>query len=1127
MRLKKLFALLLVFAFVVTITPIATLAEESTDDSVTSSASNSQNSSAQTSSAGEGGDSGHSDATESTPPTSTDEGTGSGNSGETGATSPEPGEEGTGSGETGGTIPESGEEGNGSGETGVTTPKPGEEGNGSGSTSNPETTVPPAGEETIPEVLQPIPETASLESLLEHLQTAGNMAELWDVLRELSEEEWSLLRDALPQELYEQYQIIAQLEEPITPKPISVIEGSEEEAPVSFTEVAPLLPPVSGPELEPDPMLKTRMTEELAAPTPMMRAFFAPQALVEPLETPEGLELNKSVENADENGVYHITLDAFVTGEFQSETIVTKIPSDIVLVLDESGSMGDPYGKYVGRVEDTVNRTLYTKMYETVYEVKVFQSLYGDYNFYVRAQGASYFYYWGYLPSGTNISADFGLYTNTRIGALREAALNFVGAVKADNAALKDPTNGHRIAVVGFADGSDNITKSLSTSKKTEGLIACTDQTIVTAVNSLQASGATNTQAGMETAADIIKKNSPKAGEVRNQVVILFTDGVPTKHTEFNDDVANGAISAAKSLKAGGASVYTIGIFNGANVTGSSDPNKFMNYVSSNYPNATSMSRGGDRTKEGFYLVASSSTELNHIFDGLSQVIEHGDPAKKGLDEGTVLKDVISPYFQLAETGKIEVFTAACTGKDEEGNYLFDAEERYSSATISLEGKAIHVSGFNYSDNFVGVKPDNETYVGKKLIVKIPVKPIDNFYGGNGVPTNTVDSGLYKNGQPQGKFPVPLAKVPLRYAFTAKDQTIYLSGSADVNKMIDWATASQPDGINNAFVNLNFTVKQGGEEQYSGTIPAGTSGFADLNGTILPRDCTGYTIACEVVPTEFEATNPPIQVGPQASTIHVLKPTIHTQDAWSDYNQTVELKECVVLAQESDANGNVTWSDFTEGHASIPAPTAQKPILQAEDFTFTHMEDGQIVGTSNTYQPTTEANFQLSAMKLGSETYTNTETSKYFAFGSNENSTAPDKLNHAHLTIHMNRFDLVLSKQLDGDTNLYPQSFLFHVKYGEETYPLSFGSRGGTKTIQGLIYGKGTEVSATEEQDWSWRYRGEGTSTVTISSNAVSYGKDPSPQKSYSISITNKLLKKKWLGGTDYKQNQYVATTTK
>jgi len=492
-----------------------------------------------------------------------------------------------------------------------------------------------------------------------------------------------------------------------------------------------------------------------------------------------------------------------------------------------------------------------------------------------------------------------------------------------------------------------------------------------------------------------------------------------------------------------------------------------------------------------------------------------------------VLKDVISPYFQLAETGKIEVFTAACTGKDEAGNYLFDAEERYPSATISLEGKAIHVSGFNYSDNFVGVKPDNETYVGKKLIVKIPVKPIDNFYGGNGVPTNTVDSGLYKNGQPQGKFPVPLAKVPLRYAFTAKDQTIYLSGSADVNKMINWTTASQPDGINNAFVDLNFTVKQGGEEQYSGTIPAGTSGFADLNGTILPRDCTGYTIACEVVPTEFEATNPPIQVGPQASTIHVLKPTIHTQDAWSDYNQTVELKECVVLAQESDANGNVTWSDFTEGHASIPAPTAQKPILQAEDFTFTHMEDGQIVGTSNTYQPTTEANFQLSAMKLGSETYTNTETSKYFAFGSNENSTAPDKLNHAHLTIHMNRFDLVLSKQLDGDTNLYPQSFLFHVKYGEETYPLSFGSRGGTKTIQGLIYGKGTEVSATEEQDWSWRYRGEGTSTVTISSNAVSYGKDPSPQKSYSISITNKLLKKKWLGGTDYKQNQYVATTTK
>lgn len=127
----------------------------------------------------------------------------------------------------------------------------------------------------------------------------------------------------------------------------------------------------------------------------------------------------------------------------------------------------------------------------------------------------------------------------------------------------------------------------------------------------------------------------------------------------------NGAISNAKFIKENNATVYTIGIFNNANVEGNDNPNRYMQYVSSNYPDATSMgSHGNGNDKGGYYLVAKDAGELEDVFEKISG--EAGGTSST-LNEKAVLRDVISPYFEMVykEDGQpdVKVFTADCTGK--------------------------------------------------------------------------------------------------------------------------------------------------------------------------------------------------------------------------------------------------------------------------------------------------------------------------------------------------------------------------------------------------------------------------------------------------------------------------------
>ena len=261
-------------------------------------------------------------------------------------------------------------------------------------------------------------------------------------------------------------------------------------------------------------------------------------------------------------------------------------------------------------------------------------------------------------------------------------------------------------------------------------------------VNDLSPAGATRSDYGMEHAKDII--NASKAADTddqRGRVVIMFTDGNPTDHRNFNVTVANGAISAAKDIKDVGAKVYTIGVFG-------EDPddriNKYMNRVSSNCPNAFDMSEGGAGAdadeNAGYYSTAANADDLSRIFSSISSNIS--EATNKALDGKTEVNDVVSDYFDLAanDVNSIKVYTADRTA---DGGWADKQLVTDPSVTVALSGKTIKVSGYNYAANYITDEAKSDGTYGQKLIIEIKVKPSGKGYSDKEIPTNADTAGTH------------------------------------------------------------------------------------------------------------------------------------------------------------------------------------------------------------------------------------------------------------------------------------------------------------------------------------------------------------------------------------------------
>lgn len=298
-------------------------------------------------------------------------------------------------------------------------------------------------------------------------------------------------------------------------------------------------------------------------------------------------EKHKRIKKNDD-GSYTVNVD--VKGAASSTTVTTTQPIDFTLVLDVSGSMDDPMGK-----TDTTNRLEALK-------IAVDKFLEGAANANKGAQSGS---------------------EPVRVGLVK-----FAGDEKDE---IGDDT---------YRSGGYTYNYSQIVSDLTADMNGLKNK-----VSKLKAAGATQADNGFNLAVKVM--GSASARTDAKKVVIFFADGSPTSSNGFEREVANNAVTAAKKLKDGGATVYSIGIFDGADPSSlGSNENQFMHAVSSNFPKATSYKNRGDGDKDaGYYKAAKNASELNAIFDE----IEKSETTTSAYTKVT-MEDTLSGYVELADS---------------------------------------------------------------------------------------------------------------------------------------------------------------------------------------------------------------------------------------------------------------------------------------------------------------------------------------------------------------------------------------------------------------------------------------------------------------------------------------------
>ncbi len=393
-----------------------------------------------------------------------------------------------------------------------------------------------------------------------------------------------------------------------------------------------------------------------------------------------------------------------------NSTVTVTTPLDIVMVLDASGSMDDPMGG-------------------------------GD--------------------------------STKRIDALKSAANSFINTIAKQNEGIEGVDRQHRVAIVKFAGdktnkvGNDQYKKGqfwYNNSQVMKGLTDCSGgnvKVLEDTVAGIKPSGATRADYGLELAGDITFGRADA-----KKIVVFFTDGKPTSFSEFDSDVAKGAVTAAKKMKDGKATVYTIGIFSGADPAddpskeGTSDVNKFMHAVSSNYPDATSYASDklGTRAENSdYYKSATNAEELKKVFDDISQAITSEAPypteIHKGYDETKsgyiTFTDELGDFMQVDGFTEVVIngtpFTEASKTFNKETNtdtYEFtgkakdllitvqragaDNPQKGDIVTVNIPASLIPLSHFKTVDGKLSV--DNVKPIQVKYASSVKSAALDNLF---------------------------------------------------------------------------------------------------------------------------------------------------------------------------------------------------------------------------------------------------------------------------------------------------------------------------------------------------------------------------------------------------------------
>ena len=764
---------------------------------------------------------------------------------------------------------------------------------------------------------------------------------------------------------------------------------------------------------------------------------------------------DKTVKETGENKASDFVTTLSAMSSTSNSTVTVTTPLDIVMVLDASGSMDDPMG---------------------------------------------------------------GRDSTKRIDALKSAANSFINTIAKQNEGIEGVDRQHKVAIVKFAGkksskiGNDTYRDGGYTYNYTQVMKDLTDcsggnvKVLEDTVAGIKPSGATRADYGLELAGDITSDRADA-----KKIVVFFTDGKPTSGNTFDSDVANDAVTAAKKMKDSKATIYAIGIFSGANPAddpskkGTSDVNKFMHAVSSNYPNATAWDTHGTRAENSdYYKSATNAEELKKVFDDISQAITSEPPYPTEIHKG----------YDETKSGYI-------TFTDELGDFM---------QVDGFTEVVINGTSFTKASKTVNKETNTDTYEftgkAKDLLITVQRAGDDNHQKGDivtvNIPASLIPLSHFKT--VDGKLSVDNVKpIQVKYASSVK--------SVALDNLF---TPEKVTGLKN-YIEHNTTVVDGTKTVsfYANKWSGGALG--DTVATFEPADTNRYYYFQKQTPiyADKDCTQP-------AKNSLTDTGTYYYKDEFEEQGENGEAKPATAVIEfiggdaakfdgaiVADEGGNLSFSVGTARLAFIDELHTTKDSVGGNNTgtatdvlnpkwnnvsakaTATHVNSylGNNGKISYKYDMTpakvdTKASFGLTKVLEGRE-WTKEDT---FEFGLTSENGAPMP---AATTAIVHKADLDQGKAaIDFGT----------IEYTEPgTYVYKVSEKNAGQTIDGITYsGNVAEITVTVTPN----KKGELSADVQVTSGETEF-KNTYAANSVDSSVTDKIKVTKVLTGRDLKAGEF------
>lgn len=649
-----------------------------------------------------------------------------------------------------------------------------------------------------------------------------------------------------------------------------------------------------------------------------------------------GLELKKTVSEAGDK----ITLEAWVTGEEVTVTVKEGEPVEIVLVLDRSARMLTNADNGKTKME---NLKAAATDFLTAVQAKSPKSRVALVSYANKNTST--------VDSGTKTTAIGALVpitktnTNTQAEELNSDLTNAINALSASGNAYsdealgkatrilqdlnaKEPTNNHKRIVILFTAGipgegswnnNDNA-YSVAQASIHWGTILKANKNDTLSIGSDSSYDIDLSQQFYSyysrTNANVF--NSTEKGCSAN-IFCVGIDLVANTGSSSDGAKINEYLYRVSSHRRDGSHVGDVtdlgflGKYDGRDIQNAwEEEHEDWSY---NYPDIYTRGNVANSRVTGIkYFQTGDIADIGNMFTEISNDITTGGSSNESLTTETVVKDVISPYFQIPAGGTVTAYSVAYNGNDTWGGKIADY-----TPTISADNTTVTVDGFNFSDNWVGINTATGKAHGQKLVIEIAIEPKTGFLGGQGIPTNNdAQAGVYLNGTLVENFPSAGAKTDIAISDVTvdiQDKNVYLSNEMSDAEMLADAKVMIGD------VELDLKKENFGLEEWQ-------YAFLREIKIVATEDASGFNATCTVTD---QAGNTKSGTDAIAAQITVFKPVLTFKDS------TIYLGQTPNYSEENYGNPLVAWKNGTTDAQNVTMsgnrPSVDVEFTDPDDFT--------------------------------------------------------------------------------------------------------------------------------------------------------------------------------------------------